>query len=187
MVSLFESQRISYFKRFKMEMELYDAPPPVVLPAGYSLVPWRETLLEVHAEVMVACFHDEIDSIVFPSLSNRQGSVCLMTEICRKSGFLPEATWLLAGPDGYCGGVQGVREHSGLGAIQNLGITQAHRGRGLGTVLLLQALHGFRRAGLGRAFLEVTAQNDGAVRLYRQVGFRRRKTLYKAVETAANV
>ena len=37
---------------------------------------------------------------------------------------------------------------------------------------------------LGRAFLEVTAQNDGAVRLYRRLGFRRRKTLYKAVETA---
>jgi ribosomal protein S18 acetylase RimI-like enzyme len=186
MVSLFESQHISYFKRFKMEMDLYDPPPPVVLPAGYSLTPWREDLLEVHAEVMVACFQDEVDSIVFPSLSNRPGSLCLMIEIRRKSGFLPEATWLLAGPDGYCGGVQGVRERTGLGAIQNLGITLPHRGKGLGTALVLQALHGFRRAGLGRAFLEATAQNDGAVRLYRRVGFRRRKTLYKAVETAGN-
>jgi ribosomal protein S18 acetylase RimI-like enzyme len=32
--------------------------------------------------------------------------------------------------------------------------------------------------------LEVTAQNEGAVRLYRRLGFRRIKTLYKAVSLA---
>jgi ribosomal protein S18 acetylase RimI-like enzyme len=57
-----------------------------------------------------------------------------------------------------------------------------HRGRGVGKALLLQALHGFRRAGLGRAVLEVTAQNDAAVRLYRSIGFRCRKTVYKAAD-----
>ena len=57
--------------------------------------------------------------------------------------------------------------------------------RGLGAALLLKALHGFRNAGLGRAFLEVTAQNDGAVRLYHRLGFRRRKTVYKTVEIAS--
>ena len=50
-----------------------------------------------------------------------------------------------------------------------------------GEALLLQALHGFCRVGLGRAQLEVTAQNDTAIRLYRRLGFRRSKTLYKAV------
>jgi ribosomal protein S18 acetylase RimI-like enzyme len=102
-----------------------------------------------------------------------------MSEISHKGGFLPEATWLLGCGTGYCGTVQGVRERSGLGAIQNLGVMAAHRGRGLGTALLLQALQGFRRAGLGRAFLEVTAQNEAAVRLYQRLGFRRRKTIYK--------
>jgi ribosomal protein S18 acetylase RimI-like enzyme len=32
--------------------------------------------------------------------------------------------------------------------------------------------------------LEVTAQNDGAIRLYRRLGFRRTKTIYKAVQDA---
>src|SRR5262249_46233079 len=127
-------------------------------------------------------FHDEIDAVVFPSLSTRHGCYYLMREIRRKAGFRPEATWLVACAGGYCGTVQGVRERSGLGAIQNLGVTPAHRGRGLGTAFLLQPLGGFRRAGLGRAFLEVTAQNDGAVRLYRRLGFRCRKTIYKAVD-----
>jgi len=73
---------------------------------------------------------------------------------------------------------------TGMGGIQNLGVAPLYRGRGLGSALLLQALQGFRRAGLGRAFLEVTAQNEGAVRLYRRMGFRCRKTVYKAVETS---
>ena len=70
------------------------------------------------------------------------------------------------------------------GAIQNVGITPAHRGRGVGTALLLAALAGFQQMGLSRVYLEVTAQNDGAVRLYKRLGFRRTKTLFKAVELA---
>jgi ribosomal protein S18 acetylase RimI-like enzyme len=173
---------VSYFKRFKMEIDLVDAPPVPVLPAGYRWVAWEEDLVDAHAEVLSRSFHEEIDSAVFPSLSSRPGCFYLMSEIRRRPGFVAGATWLLACCDGYCGTVQGARERSGLGAIQNLGVTPPHRGRGLGSALLLQALCGFQRAGLGRVFLEVTAQNDAAVRLYRRLGFRRRKTIYKLVE-----
>jgi ribosomal protein S18 acetylase RimI-like enzyme len=127
-------------------------------------------------------FQEEIDSCIFPSLASRQGCYYLMREISRKSGFLAQATWLVACPAGYCGTVQGICERSGMGAIQNLGVMPVHRGRGIGKALMVQALHGFRRAGLGRALLEVTAQNEAAVRLYRSVGFRCRKTVYKAVD-----
>jgi GNAT superfamily N-acetyltransferase len=171
---------VSYFKRYKMEVDLHDLPGPQ-LPAGFACLPWGGGLLEAHAEVLFGSFHQEIDANVFPSLGSREGCRLLMTEISRKWGFLAGATWLLVGPGGPCGTVQGVRERSGLGAIQNLGILPGLRGRGLGRALLLYALDGFRAEGLGRALLEVTAQNDGAVRLYRRLGFRRRKTLYKAV------
>src|SRR4029077_16590622 len=148
----------------------------------YEWVPWNEPLLEAHAEVKFLSFHDQIDAAVFPSLADRVGCYNLMQEIRRKPGFLPEATWLLSAADGYCGTVQGIYDRSGMGAIQNLGVVPLPRGRVLGAALLLRALEGFRRAGLGRAFLEVTAQNDAAIRLYRRLGFRFRKTLYKAVE-----
>jgi GNAT superfamily N-acetyltransferase len=171
---------ISYFKRYKMEADLHDLPHPL-LPPGYGCVSFSSALLEAHAEVLFRSFHQEIDAVVFPSLGDPDGCRSLMVEICRKWGFQPGATWLLTGPEGPCGTVQGVRERSGVGAIQNLGIAPSCRGRGLGRGLLLHALHGFRQAGLHRAMLEVTAQNDGAVRLYRRLGFRRRKTLYKAV------
>jgi ribosomal protein S18 acetylase RimI-like enzyme len=171
---------ISYFKRYKMEANLHALPAPS-LPAGYTCLSWSGSLLEAHAEALFGSFHQEIDSVVFPSLGDRDGCRCLMTEIARKWGFLPGATWLLTGPGGPCGTVQGIRERGGLGAIQNLGILPAYRGRGLGRALLLHALHGFDACGLGRALLEVTARNDAAVSLYRRLGFRRCKTLYKAV------
>jgi ribosomal protein S18 acetylase RimI-like enzyme len=174
--------RISYFKRFRMELCLDQPPPALGLPDGYSLVPWSDVLLEAHAEALFGSFQLEIDSTVFPSLGDPIGCRCLISEISRKAGFLPAATWLVTGPAGPAATVQGVCDRTATGAIQNLGVLPAHRGKGLGEALLLQALHGFRAAGLRHAMLEVTAQNDAAVRLYRRVGFRCRKTLYKAVE-----
>jgi GNAT superfamily N-acetyltransferase len=171
---------ISYFKRYKMEVDLHNL-PAANLPAGFVCLPYASDLIEVHSQVLYGSFYREIDANVFPSLGDRDGCRILMTEITRKWGFLAKATWLLCSPAGPCGTVQGIRERTGLGAIQNLGILPAWRGRGLGRSLLLFALHGFAAAGLNRAMLEVTASNDAAVQLYRRLGFCKRKTLYKAV------
>ncbi len=173
---------ITYFKRFKMEVDLGLAPPIPQLPEGYFWLPWEEAALDLHAEVQYQSFCTELDSTLFPSLGDKYGSRFLMKEIRQKPGFLPEATWLVSCPEGCCGTVQGVCDQWGWGAIQNLGVTPAHRGRGLGSALLLRALHGFRFYGISHAFLEVTAENDAALRLYRRLGFRKMKTLYKAVD-----
>src|SRR5262249_16741251 len=131
---------VTYFKRFRMEIDLDYLPAPI-LAEGYRWVPWDPTLVDLHAEVLFDSFFSCIDAIVFPSLGSGSGCQYLMTEISRKPGFLPEATWLLACADGYCASVQGVRERSGLGAIQNVGVVPNYRGRGLGSALLFQALH----------------------------------------------
>lgn len=173
--------RVRYFKRYKMEVDLAGLPPAEV-PAGHRLLPWHGALLEAHAEVLYQSFCRELDAEVFPSLGDRNGCAFLLTEISRKSGFLPGATWLVVDPDDLpCASVQGLQDRGGPGAIQNVGVLPTHRGRGLGRAALLHALHGFWHAGLGRGMLEVTAGNDSAIRLYRSLGFRSRKTIYKAV------
>lgn len=160
------------------------------LPERYRLVPWDESMLPIHAETKYHSFRSEIDANVFPCLGEHEGCLRLMHEISQKDGFLPGATWLVAydwragQPPEYCGTIQGIRDRHGYGAVQNLGIVPEHRGRGLGSGLLLAAMHGFRAAGLSRAFLEVTAQNVGAIRLYHRLGFGKVRTLYKAVEVA---
>ncbi len=75
-----------------------------------------------------------------------------------------------------------MKDHGPIGAIQNVGVIPSYRGLGLGRALVRRALEGFCQAGLHRAYLEVTAENASAVQLYRDVGFRRAKTLYKAVD-----
>jgi ribosomal protein S18 acetylase RimI-like enzyme len=177
------TDEITYFKRYRMEMDLV-APLPAVppLPIDFAWIQWEERLLPAHADVKYQCFCDELDGVVFPNLSNRDGCLRLMREIAARPGFRPESTWLIAQGETYVATVQGCSDRAGTGGIQNLGVIPAYRGRGLGLAILLQALHGFRRFGLARATLEVTAQNDTAVRMYRRVGFRFRKTLYRMVE-----
>jgi GNAT superfamily N-acetyltransferase len=182
---------VSYFKRFRMEVELRGRSfAGVPLPAGYRLMAWDPDQIAEHAEAKYFSFRHEIDADVFSCLGDSEGCYRLMSEISDREDFLPEATWLAAyvgngrEPIEYCGTIQGIRVSSRLGGIQNVGITPAHRRRGVGSALIAAALCGFQRVGLPRAYLEVTSQNESAVRLYRQLGFQRTKTLYKAVELA---
>lgn len=181
-----------YFKRYRMEISLRRAPYPSAVPSGYQLIPWDEHLLEAHAIAKFYSFRDELDAKVFPCLGEQAGCRRLMGEISAKDGFVPESTWLAVyqhpgGSLDYCGTVQGLRDAFGRGGIQNLGVTPEHRGQGLGSCLLYHALLGFRRRALRSVHLEVTAKNASAVRLYRSVGFRHIKTVYKSVGVASTV
>jgi ribosomal protein S18 acetylase RimI-like enzyme len=195
---------VTYFKRFRMEIDL--AAPTggrwredwisrslsggQPLPENYFFLAWDPVLLAAHVDVKHRSFCLELDAHVFPCLAEREGCRRLMWEISHRDGFLPEATWLIAyRPPGrrdaeYCGTVQGIRDRHGWGSVQNLGVIPEHRGRGLGAQLLAAALNGFRQHRLPRASLEVTAQNEGALRLYQRLGFRKTRTVYKAVEVA---
>jgi ribosomal protein S18 acetylase RimI-like enzyme len=182
---------LTYFKRYRMEIDLVAQPPRTVrLPAGYQFIPWQPRLLEAHAEAKYQSFRGEIDASVFPCLSNFDGCLRLMDQIAGKQRFVPEATWLVAAcdeggrPREFCGTIQGMRDSAGFGAIQNVGVTHDHRGLGIGAALVMQSLAGFRQVGVRRVFLEVTAQNESAVRLYDRIGFARARTNYRAVEVA---
>ena len=187
---------LTYFKRLRMEIDLSRYRPLLTpVPPAYHLMPWSPGLRAGHAEAKYLSFRSEIDADVFPCLGELAGCLQLMDEISRKDGFLPEETWLLehrglrrgrhaAARREFCGTVQGIRTDRRYGGIQNLGVTPEHRGQRLGRILMERALVGFQQVGLRRAYLEVTALNKPAVRLYKRMGFSKSKTLYKAVEVA---
>ncbi|MCG8585303.1 MAG: GNAT family N-acetyltransferase, partial [Pirellulales bacterium] len=125
---------LTYFKRFRMEIGLTDRVfPDLALPQGYEIQPWSDHLVEAHARSKFESFYNEVDSDVFPSLGTFDGCLRLMLEIKRKPGFLPGATWLLLmtdtidGQPEYCGTVQGIHDASGMGSVQNLGVSEKHR------------------------------------------------------------
>ena len=160
----------------------------VGVPRDYRLVSWSAELLFEHAEAKFLSFRDEHDAEVFPCLGEVESCRRLMREIADRDGFVPEATWLAqyigAGPRRIesCGTIQAVRVFRGRANIQNIGVTPHHRGRGVGAALILASIAGMQQVGITRVGLEVTAQNEPAVRLYKRLGFRAVKTVYKSVE-----
>lgn len=177
--------KLTYFKRHRMELDLRHPRPPAELPRGLYWLPWSPDLTESHARVKCAAFAGETDADVFPCLGTLGGCRELMTAIVTHPGFCRGATWLATGGHGHVGTVQGLRDANGHGGIQNLGVLAAYRGLGIGRALLLKALDGFAAAGARRAFLEVTASNTSAVRMYRRLGFRSHKVIYRGVELPA--
>lgn len=179
---------LTYFKRFRMEIDLENLPEEPPLPAKFRFQPWNAEILKRHAEVKFQSFRFEVDANVFPCLGDSEGCFRLMREISMRDGFLPAATWLIEHSEleqaewRPIATVQGVRDREGNGSIQNLGVIPGFRGMGIGAILLLRALKGFCESDLSRASLEVTSQNIGAIRLYERLGFRIVSTVYKAVE-----
>lgn len=161
------------------------------LPDIYEWTEWTPDLIATHANTKYNCFREELDSQVFPCLGERTGCLRLMKEISTRSTFLPQATWLVQkriSPTQLvgCGTIQGVNYSSAMGAIQNVGITPTERGQGLGKALVFKSLEGFKSSGVARVFLEVTAENNHAVRLYQSIGFEVVRTMYKAIDSKNN-
>lgn len=176
----------TYFRRFRMEIDLYKARlEDIELPSGYRWCPWELTTVDRHAIVKYHSFRSEMDAKVFPCLGDYDGCHKLMTDISRQRNFLATGTWLITW-DGMgnedpvdCGTIQAIVPSKIMGAVQNVGITPKHRGMGLGRALVNKCLIGFREAGMKRVYLEVTADNEPAINLYRSMGFRLVRTLYK--------
>jgi len=182
---------VKYYKRYRMEFNLQrHRIPSVPKPQDFEFLAWDEVLLESHASVKCSSFSNELDSVVFPCLGDPLGCSQLMREIASRSGFLPTTTWMAAyvGDDPtlpyFSATIQGLVTSDNLGSIQNVGTVPAQRSKGLAAALVVRALAGFHEAGVRRASLEVTAQNNRAVRLYERLGFRHVRTVYKAVEVA---
>ncbi len=179
------------FKRYRMEIDLrrhtFESP---VLPEGYYIEKWSPSLVEAHATAHYISFRDEIDARLFDNFRTYKGSRSVMECIMGKTNFLPDATWLIVyQPQNtyyseYCATIQGLVNADGCGAIQNVGVVPRHRGKGLGHALLALALAGYQRFGLTRADLEVTAENERALHLYKSVGFQSVQVLFKVASSS---
>ncbi len=208
----FRFPTVRYVKRLRMFIELPFLPGTEIsvpaLPEGFVWLPWHTCLTDTHGAVKYLAFHRSYDADVFPTFRSREACISLMRSIAGHSGFIPQATWMIAcRPAGcalpipvnergeyllrtrrpeeehldYVATIQGIRTSPGIAAIQNVAVRPEFRGRGLGRALLMKSLDGFRRAGIRKVTLEATSGNTPALHLYETSGFRLYQTLYKEV------
>ena len=177
---------VRYIKRLQMIFDFHRAPifPSAELPNGFQFVPWNPLLLYSHAEVKHQGFRNDSDADVFPTFKRFDRCLSLMESITSSGSFVPEATLLVSyvSPSiacEYVANIQGMRLSNEAGAIQNVAVVPGFRRRGLGRALVLGALHAFRSIGVQQVSLDVTADNDSAIRLYERVGFRTVRVHFK--------
>jgi GNAT superfamily N-acetyltransferase len=173
-----------FFKRYRLRVDLPCRIPERRGADNISLVPWHPKLLGMHALAKWESFRKEMDGSVFPCLADREGCRQLMRDIVGKDSFVPEATWLAVEGSGTeweapLGTIQGLRPSPIQGAIQNIGVVPAARGRGIGRELIRRALLGFHAAGCRFVTLEVTIHNLAAIQLYHSVGFQPMEIVFK--------
>src|SRR5262249_28293727 len=68
-----DAMAITYYKRFRMEIDLDGSLPPPRLSPPFYWIAWEESLIDRHAEVKYLSFRGEIDASVFPCLGERPG------------------------------------------------------------------------------------------------------------------
>lgn len=139
---------------------------------GYTLAPLDLDDLEALRTVKNASFQDHWGTLPESAEEWRQRltrssvradlSVVATPEAGEVAGFC----LCLVSPDDWAG--QGFSSSY----IELLGVTREHRGAGLGTAMLVQALHAARAEGLDRVTLNVdSASPTGATGLYAAAGF----------------
>lgn len=71
---------------------------------------------------------------------------------------------------GYC---RITQLEAGVWWMRELHVKEASRGHGIGTALIRHAFYAANRAGVGVISLGARTDNEGAIRLYLKMGFRR--------------
>ena len=180
----------SMFRSVKRHQMVFDFAKTVcatpTLQDGFWLADWAHDHIIPHADILHRSFRDDLDGAVFATFRNYELCRLMMEVMTASPLFLPAATLLIAhgehdGLSQYVANIQGLQISAEIGAIQNVGVLPEYRRNGLGKVLIQSALQGFKRSGIQRVTLEVTAENTPAVMLYQQQGFTTFNTYFKEV------
>jgi ribosomal protein S18 acetylase RimI-like enzyme len=164
-VSAFERHGLRH-RRSSFSMARLDTAgplPPVVLPDGVDIARYR--LGDADADVHRLIYVDASWASV-PGHAERDVDAWREKERPCRSLFL-------ARRDGRAvGWVAGRVLHSGRGYINTLAVATTERRRGIGRALLVRAFTDLQQAGARSLALDVVAENQSALGLYRSIGLK---------------
>lgn len=141
-----------------------------------TLARWSNEHYQPVAELIHAAYAGHVDATINDQYRTLHGSMRFLHNIVRFPGcgvFEAGHSWVLTdGPDGapvavvLCSRVAPQVAH-----VTQLCVAPRERGRGLGRGLLQHCMRELRAAGFQAMSLTVTEENEGAARLYRELGF----------------
>jgi ribosomal protein S18 acetylase RimI-like enzyme len=169
------------FPRLYQECDLPNslAAPPSPIPPSLELTPWTATAYHGVAELIHASYTGHLDALINDQYRSLEGSLRFLHNIVRFPGcgvFDPAASLLLRDrrTQTLVAVILCSRIAPDVTHITQLCVAPAHRGRGLGRLLLQHSMRALPTLGYRAITLTVSEQNTAALDLYRNAGFRTR-------------
>ena len=149
---------------------------PAVLPPNMQLRRWEQKFYQASAELIHEAYIGHIDSSINDQYRSLHGSLRFLHNIVRFPGcgvFDEAASWLLfdTNTDKLTGLVLCSKVAPRVAHITQLCVAPKVRGMGLARALMHHAMDHLASTGYEAITLTVTEANDGAVRLYEDLGF----------------
>jgi ribosomal protein S18 acetylase RimI-like enzyme len=147
-------------------------------PLDVTITPWTEARQDDSARLVAAAYRGHIDSDINDQYRSPAGARRFLSNIVQYPGcgtFFAPASYMAIRERTLCGISLASLVAERTGHITQICVAPPHRGHGAGYALLRSSLLALVEHGCDRISLTVTAANQDAIRLYRQVGFTLRR------------
>ncbi len=146
------------------------------LPEGLVLRPWHESDFNAAGRLIAESYQGHLDSRINDQYRTVSGSLRFLHNVVRFPGcgyFDPVASSVLvrASTGELAGILLCSRVCEDVGHVTQLCVAPEQRGSGLGEQMLHRCIDNLGGRNFAALTLTVTAQNEGALRLYRRLGF----------------
>lgn len=166
------------FPRFFLE-----APSRAILPArklssSISIGPWTEAWQEATGRLIAGAYQNHIDSQINDQYRSAIGARRFLTNIVQYPGcgsFFAPASFAAVVAGALCGVSLASLVAPDVGHITQVCVAPSYQGTGLGYDLVRRSMEALAKHGCRAVSLTVTAANESALRLYRNMGFVQRR------------
>jgi ribosomal protein S18 acetylase RimI-like enzyme len=152
--------------------------PARKLPASISIVPWTEAWQEATGRLIAGAYQNHIDSQINDQYRSAIGARRFLTNIVQYPGcgsFFAPASFAAVASGALCGVSLASLVSHDVGHITQVCVAPSYQGTGLGYELVRRSMELLAAHGCRAVSLTVTAANESALRLYRNMGFVQRR------------
>lgn len=172
------SHWLKCFPRLFLEAPMGVMLPPRKLGPSISIIPWTAAFQEATGRLIAGAYQHHIDSHINDQYRSAAGARRFLTNIVQYPGcgaFFGPASVAAIDGNTLCGASLASLVAHDVGHITQVCVAPSYQGTGLGYELMRRSMEALAAHGCRAVSLTVTAANQSALRLYRQMGFEERR------------